>query len=62
MMLLFRGLAFWMVVGFGVCVLLHRITGDAAWAQRGRQVLKWGVVLGLCFFGLVILRRAAVFI
>ena len=62
MMVLFRGLLFWMVMGFGICTLLHRVTGEPEWAHRARMVLKWGVVLGLCFFGVVILRRAAVFI
>jgi hypothetical protein len=62
MMVLFRGLALMLLMGFGACTLLHKLTGDAAWGQRARQVLKWGVVLGLCFVGLVVLRRAAVFI
>ncbi len=62
MMVLFRELALILVLGFGVCTILHRITDDAIWALRARQVLKWGVVLGLLFFGSLILRRAAVFI
>ena len=41
---------------------LHVLTGQTIWRQRAMQILKWGVVAGLCFFGLIILRRAAVFI
>ena len=40
----------------------HTLTGDAIWRQRAMQLLKWGVVLALIFFGFFILRRAAVFI
>jgi hypothetical protein len=62
MMVVFRSVALLLLLGFGACTVLHKVTGDVVWAQRARQLLKWGVVLGLCFFGLVILRRAAVFI
>ena len=40
---------------------LHVLTGQAIWRQRAMQILKWGVVAGLCFFDLI-MRRAAVFI
>jgi hypothetical protein len=62
MMVIFRGVALMLILGFGACTLLHRVTGDPEWGVRAQQLLKWGVVLGLCFFGLIILRRAAVFI
>ena len=58
----FRLLTLLLLGSFGVCMVLHTLTGEAIWRQRARQVLKWGVVLGLSFFGLLILRRAAVFI
>ncbi len=61
-MALFRLLFIALVVAFGVCTLLHRTTGEPIWRRRGREVLKWGVVVGLLAFGMVILRRAAVFI
>lgn len=61
-MVLFRFLA----VGLGLAFLLNMavftITGQTQWRARAMLCLKWGVVLGLCFFGLLILRRAAVFI
>ena len=62
MMVIFRGVALLLLMGFCACTVLHRVTDDAIWGLRARQLLKWGVVLGLCFFGLIILRRAAVFI
>ncbi len=59
---IFRLLALLLIGSFGICMVLHVLTGQAIWRQRAMQVLKWGVVLGLSFFGLFILRRAAVFI
>jgi hypothetical protein len=41
---------------------MGRTTGDPVWRQRGMNLLRWGVVIGLLAFGGVILRRAAVFI
>ena len=61
-MVLFRALAVLLAVAFLLCMAMASVTGQAAWRQRARQAMKWGVVLALCFFGLVILRRAAVFI
>ncbi len=51
-----------LVLGFLVCMLLHRATGNIVWRQRAMEILKWGVVLGLLGFGAFILRRAAVFV
>jgi hypothetical protein len=59
---LFRVLALLLGGGFLVCMALFAITKDPIWRHRGVFVLKWGVVLGLLFFGVQILRRAAVFI
>ncbi len=59
---LFRGLTLLLVFGFVLSMAAHTLTGDAIWRQRAMQLLKWGVVLALIFFGSFILRRAAVFI
>lgn len=61
-MVLFRFLALGLVLAFLINMAVFTLTGDARWRQRAMLSLKWGVVLGLCFFGLLILRRAAVFI
>lgn len=58
----FRLMTLLLVGGFVVSMVLHTLTGDAIWRQRAMQLLKWGVVLALVFFGSFILRRAAVFI
>jgi hypothetical protein len=58
----FRLLALLLIGSFCACLVLHKLTGEPVWRQRATQALKWGVVLGLSFFGLLILRRAAVFI
>ena len=59
---LFRLLFLLLAGGFLGCMAMHTLTGEPAWRGRAIQVLKWGVVVGLAFFGLLILRRAAVFI
>jgi hypothetical protein len=61
-MAIFRLLTLLLGGSFLICMVLHTTTGEPIWRQRAIQVLKWGVVLGLVFFGLLILRRAAVFI
>ena len=48
--------------GFLLCMVAYTLSGDMVWRQRAMQIVKWAVVLGMCFFGLLILRRAAVFI
>lgn len=61
-MVLFRFLAMGLALAFLLNMAVFTLTGDAQWRRRAMLSLKWGVVLGLCFFGLLILRRAAVFI
>lgn len=59
---IFRAAALLLALGFLLCMAAHKLSGDAVWRQRAMQLLKWGVVLGMGFFGLLILRRGAVFI
>jgi len=61
-MVLFRFLAVILALGFLLNMAVFTLTKQVVWRQRAMLFLKWGVVLGLCFFGLLILRRAAVFI
>jgi hypothetical protein len=58
----FRLLTLLLIGSFGICMVLHTLTGEAIWRQRAMQILKWAVVLGLSVVGLFVLRRAAVFI
>jgi multisubunit Na+/H+ antiporter MnhB subunit len=57
---IFRALALVLGLAFLLCMVAFNITGEQVWRQRALQAAKWGVVLGLCFFGLLILRRAAI--
>jgi hypothetical protein len=61
-MAIFRLLTLLLGGAFLACMVAHTLSGDIIWRQRAMQVLKWGVVLGLVFFGLLILRRAALFL
>jgi multisubunit Na+/H+ antiporter MnhB subunit len=61
-MVLFRALAVVLALAFLLCMAAFTITKQPVWRQRAMLALKWGVVWGLCFFGLLILRRAAIFI
>lgn len=61
-MVLFRFLVMILALGFLLNMAAFTLTKQVVWRQRAMLCLKWGVVLGLCFFGLIILRRAAVFI
>ena len=58
-MVLFRALAVILALGF---LAVFTVTGQPRWRQWAMLSLRWGVVLGLCFVGLIVLRRAAVFI
>ena len=62
MIALLRFLVLGMGLAFVVCVFMGRTTGDPIWRQRGMNILKWGVVLGMIAFGGFILRRAALFL
>jgi hypothetical protein len=61
-MVLFRAFFVVLALAFLLCMAAFTITGEPVWRRRALMALKWGVVLGLCFFGLLILRRAAVFL
>ncbi|RZL11223.1 MAG: hypothetical protein EOP40_03485 [Rubrivivax sp.] len=61
-MVLFRWLFLLMALAFLLCMAAYTVTRAPIWRQRAISILKWTVVLGLGFFGLFILRRAAVFI
>lgn len=61
-MVLFRWMVLLMALAFVLCMAAYTITGQPLWRARGMTMLRWMVVLGLGFFGLLILRRAAVFI
>lgn len=61
-MILFRALAVVLALSFLLNMAAFTVTGQPRWRQWAMLSLRWGVVLGLCFFGLLVLRRAAVFL
>ena len=61
-MILFRWMVLLLALAMVSCLAAYTVTGQVIWRQRAVTLVKWMVVLGLGFFGLLILRRAAVFI
>lgn len=61
-MVLFRWMFLMMALAFVLSMGAYTVTRAVTWRTRAMAILKWMVVLGLGFFGLFILRRAAVFI
>lgn len=61
-MILFRAIGIVLVLAFVLCMAAFTLTGQPIWRQRAILSLKWGVAMALCFFGFMILRRAAVFL
>lgn len=56
-MLLFRFLLFGMLGGAALCFAFYIGTGRAQYRRYGLTLLKWAVVAGLVFFGVLILSR-----
>jgi hypothetical protein len=42
-----------------LCLALYVATGRPVWRQRGMVIVKWTVIAGLGFFGVIILERLA---
>jgi hypothetical protein len=45
-----------------LCFAMYIGTQYKAWLQRGLLLLKWTVLAGLGFFGVIMLERLAVFL
>lgn len=59
-MVLFR-LVFGLLLLAGLlCFAMYIATGQVIWRRRGLTVVKWTVLAGLGFFGVLILERLAV--
>jgi hypothetical protein len=58
-MLLFRWLFFMLLLGAGVCFAFYAGTGQLRFRNYGLRVLKWTVLAGLGFFGVLVLERIA---
>ena len=58
-MLLFRWAVMLLLIAAGVCFALYIGTGQLRYRQFGLLVLKWTILAGLGFFGVLILERLA---
>ena len=56
-MLLFRFLIFFLLLAAGVSFAFYIGTGQQRFRSWGLKILKWGVIAGLGFFGVLILER-----
>jgi len=58
-MLVFRWAILFLLLAAGVCFAFYAGTGQARFRQWGLVILKWTVLAGLGFFGVLILERIA---
>ena len=52
-----RGLIYFLLLTAGVCFALYAATGDQRYKRWGLVTLKWTVLAGLGFFGVLIFER-----
>jgi hypothetical protein len=52
-----RGLIYFLLLTAGVCFALYVATGDQRYKRWGLITLKWTVLAGLGFFGVLIVER-----
>ena len=58
-MLIFRLVFGLLLLGSVLCFAMFIGTGQPVWKQRGLIIVKWTVLAGLGFFGVIILERLA---
>ena len=56
-MLIVRSLIYFLLLTAGVCFALYATTGDIRYKRWGLVTLKWTVLAGLGFFGVLIVER-----
>ena len=56
-MLIVRSLIYFLLLTAGVCFALYATTGDLRYKRWGLVTLKWTVLAGLGFFGVLIFER-----
>lgn len=57
--MLFRLVFGLLLVAGLLCFAMYIGTGQVAWRRRGLVIVKWTVLAGLGFFGVIILERLA---
>jgi hypothetical protein len=56
-MIIVRSLIYFLLLTAGVCFALYATTGDLRYKRWGLVTLKWTVLAGLGFFGVLIFER-----
>lgn len=56
-MLLFRWLILLLLLGAAVSFALYALTGELRYRRYGLMTLKWMLVAGFIFFGVLIVQR-----
>ncbi|MFM6985980.1 MAG: hypothetical protein ACKOXQ_05075 [Hydrogenophaga sp.] len=56
-MLLFRFALFFLLLAAGVCFAFYIGTGQQRYRRWGLMILKWALIAGLGFFGVLVLER-----
>ena len=56
-MLLFRWLILLLLLGVAVSFALYALTGELRYRRYGLMTLKWMLVAGFIFFGVLIVQR-----
>jgi hypothetical protein len=56
-MIIVRGLIYFLLLTASVCFALYATTGDVRYKRWGLVTLKWTVLAGLGFFGVLIFER-----
>ena len=58
-MVVFRWAIFMLLLAAGVCFAFYAGTGQPQFKRWGLVILKWTVIAGLGFFGVLVLERLA---
>ena len=59
-MVLFRVIVGLLLLSGLLCFAMYIATSQLVWRRRGVTIIKWTVLAGLGFFGVLILERLAV--
>lgn len=56
-MLIFRALVLLLVVAALLCMGMYLGTGQVVWRRRSVAIIRWSVIAGLAFIGVLLLER-----
>ncbi|ACB32804.1 conserved hypothetical protein [Leptothrix cholodnii SP-6] len=56
-MLIFRALVLLLLVAALLCMGMYLGTGQVVWRRRSVAIIRWSVIAGLAFIGVLLLER-----